>query len=71
MGGVCSTHGRDKNAYKIFVGIPDGKRPLVRPTSRWEDDIRIDLREIVREVDAFGSGHGPTSVRKLLKNVRL
>jgi hypothetical protein len=35
-----------RNAYKISVGKPEGKRPLRRPRHRWED-IRMDLREIV------------------------
>jgi hypothetical protein len=32
---------------RIFVGKPEGKRPLGRPRRRWEDNIKIDLREIV------------------------
>jgi hypothetical protein len=32
--------------YKILVGKPEGKRPLGRPRRRWEDGIRMDLREI-------------------------
>jgi hypothetical protein len=32
-----------RNAYKIFVGKPEGKRPLGRPTHRWEDNIKKDL----------------------------
>jgi hypothetical protein len=35
-----------RNAYKIFVGKYEGKRPLRRLRSRWEDNIRMDLREI-------------------------
>jgi hypothetical protein len=35
-----------RNAYWILVGKPDGKRPLERPTSRWVDNIKMDLREI-------------------------
>jgi len=42
--------GEMRNAYKIFVGKPEGKRPLGRPRRRWEDNIRLDLREIGREV---------------------
>jgi hypothetical protein len=34
-----------RNAYKILVGKPEGKRPLGRPRRRWKDNIRIDLRE--------------------------
>jgi hypothetical protein len=35
-----------RNAYKILVGKPERKRPLGRPTCSWEDNIRMDLREI-------------------------
>jgi hypothetical protein len=35
-----------RNAYRILVGTPEGKRPLGRPRLRWEDNIKIDLREI-------------------------
>jgi hypothetical protein len=34
MGGACSTNGRKSNVYRIFVGKPEGKRPLGRPGSR-------------------------------------
>jgi len=34
------------NGYKILVRKPDGKRPRGRPRHRWEDNIKIDLREI-------------------------
>jgi hypothetical protein len=37
------------NVYKTFVGKPDGKKPLGRPRRRWEENTRIDLREIVQE----------------------
>jgi hypothetical protein len=33
-----------RNAYNILVGKPEGKRPLARCYRRWEDDIRIYLR---------------------------
>jgi hypothetical protein len=32
--------------YKVLVGKPEGKRPLRRPRHRWEDRVRMDLREI-------------------------
>jgi len=32
-----------------LVGKPEGKRPLGRPTHRWEDNIRMDLKSIGRE----------------------
>jgi hypothetical protein len=36
----------ERKVYKVFVGNPEGKRPLRRPRRRWEDGIRMDLREI-------------------------
>jgi hypothetical protein len=35
-----------RNAYRILVGKPQGKRPLGRPSRRWVDNIIMDLREI-------------------------
>jgi hypothetical protein len=35
-----------KNAYKILVGKPEGKRPRGRHRRWWENNVRIDLREI-------------------------
>jgi hypothetical protein len=37
---------KKRNPYRILVGKPEGKRPLGRPRRRWEDNIRIDRREI-------------------------
>jgi hypothetical protein len=36
--------GEKRNAYKILMGKPEGKRPLGRPRRRWVDNIKIDLR---------------------------
>jgi hypothetical protein len=36
-----------RNAYKFLVGNSEGKRPLVRPRRRWENNIRMSLRQIV------------------------
>jgi hypothetical protein len=38
--------GENRNAYRILVGKPEGKRPLGRPRRKWVDDIKMDLREI-------------------------
>jgi hypothetical protein len=38
--------GEDRNVYGVLVGRPEGKRSLGRPRRRWEDGIRMDLREI-------------------------
>jgi hypothetical protein len=32
--------------HKVLVGKPEGKRPLVRPRRRWEDDIKMHLQEV-------------------------
>jgi hypothetical protein len=38
-------HTGEINAYSVLVGKPEGNRPLKRPRYRWEDNIRLDLRE--------------------------
>jgi hypothetical protein len=38
--------GEKRNAYRIQVGKPQGKRPLGRPRRRWVDNIKMDLKEI-------------------------
>ncbi|KAJ4427740.1 hypothetical protein ANN_25393 [Periplaneta americana] len=38
--------GESRNAYGVLVGRPEGKRPLGRPRRRWEDNIKMDLREV-------------------------
>jgi hypothetical protein len=41
--------GELRSAFKILVGKPEGKRQIVRSRSTWEDNIKIDLREIGSE----------------------
>jgi hypothetical protein len=38
--------GEERKVYKVLVGKPEGKRPLGSPRRRWEDGIRMNLREI-------------------------
>jgi hypothetical protein len=38
-------HAWERNAYKVLMGKPEGKRPLGRPRRRWQDGIRMDLGE--------------------------
>jgi hypothetical protein len=38
--------GEVKGAYNILVGKPEGRRPLGRPRRRWDDNIKMDPREI-------------------------
>jgi hypothetical protein len=59
VGGTCGTHGRGEESVRVLVRKPEEKRPLVRPRPRWEDGIRMDLREIgwgECRVDPVGSG---------------
>jgi hypothetical protein len=35
-----------RGAYRALVGKPEGRRPLGRPRRRWEDNIKMDLREV-------------------------
>jgi hypothetical protein len=44
--GHVARMGEDRNVYRVLMGNPEGKRPLGRPRRRWEDGIRMDLREI-------------------------
>ena len=37
---------QSRNAYRVIVGKPEGKRPLGRPRRRWEDNIKMNLREV-------------------------
>jgi len=53
-----------RNANNIFVGRPEGKRPLEKPRHTWDGYIRMDLRETVWEgvgLDSSGSGYGPVA----------
>jgi hypothetical protein len=38
--------GEERNVYRVLMGKPEGKRPLGKPRCRWEDGIRMDLREV-------------------------
>jgi hypothetical protein len=43
--GHVARMGEERKVYKVLVGKPEGKIPLGRPRRRWEDGIRMDLRE--------------------------
>jgi hypothetical protein len=62
--------GEARNAYRVSVGEPEGKRLLGRPRRRWVDNIKMDLkRERMRRdgLDRTGSGLGTS--RTLVKTV--
>jgi hypothetical protein len=44
--GHVASMGEERKVYKVLVGKPEGRRPLAIPTRRWEDGVRMDLREI-------------------------
>jgi hypothetical protein len=44
--GHVARMGEGRNVYGVLVGKPEGKRPLERPRRRWEDGIKMDLREV-------------------------
>ena len=45
MGGACGAYG-GRGVHRVLVGKPEGKRPLGRPSRRWEDNIKMDLQEV-------------------------
>ena len=47
IGGACSTYGGEERSIEGLVGEPEGKRPLGRPMRRWEDNIKMNLKEVV------------------------
>jgi hypothetical protein len=44
--GHVARMGEERNVYRVLMGKPEGKRPLGKPRRRWEDGVRMDLREI-------------------------
>jgi hypothetical protein len=62
--------GEKRNAYRILVGKPDGKRPLGRPRRRWVDNINMDLLEIGwGGVDLIGLAQDRDKWRALVNTV--
>jgi len=53
MGEAYSAYGEEerrmseeRRVYRVLVEKPEGKRPLGRPTHRWEDNIKVDLQKV-------------------------
>jgi hypothetical protein len=70
MGGPCSTNGEKRNAYRLLVGKPDGKRPLGRPRRRWVDNTRMDLGEVGwGDVDRIGLAQDRNRWRAVVNSV--
>jgi hypothetical protein len=45
MGRAFSTNGENRNAYRVLVGKPEGKRTLGGPRRMWVENIKMDLRD--------------------------
>ena len=62
--------GEEREAYRVLVGKPEGKRPLGRPRSRLVDIIRMDLQEVgCGHVDWIGLAQDRDRWRKLVNTV--
>jgi hypothetical protein len=70
MGRACGTNGETRNAYRILVGTPEGKRPLGRRRRRWVDNIKIDHREVAWDgTDWINVGEDRDQWRALVNTV--
>jgi hypothetical protein len=69
MGGPCSTNG-ERNAYRLLVGKPEGKRPLGRRRRRWVDNIMMYLGEVGwSDVDWIGLAQDRKRWRAVVNSV--
>jgi len=66
MRGSCSTHGMMRITYRILVREPEGKRPLIRRRHGWEDNIRMDVKEIFCEYGLDSSSSDRTVVNTVM-----
>jgi hypothetical protein len=70
MGGPVARMGEKRNACRLLVGKPEGKRPLGRPRRRWVGNIKMDLLEIVwGGVDWIGLAQDRDKWRTLVNSV--
>jgi len=46
MGGEYSTYGESRGVIRVLVDKPEGNRQLGRPRHRWEDNIKMDIKEV-------------------------
>jgi hypothetical protein len=69
-GHVARMGGKKRNAYRLLVGKPEGRRPLGRPRGRWLDNSRMDLVEVGwGDVDWIGLAQGRDRWRALVNSV--
>jgi hypothetical protein len=68
--GHVARMGEKRNAYRLFVGKPEGRRPLGRPRRRWLDNIRTDLVEVGwGDVDWIGLAQDKDRSRAVVNSV--
>jgi hypothetical protein len=68
--GHVARTGEGRGVYRVLVGRPEGKRPLGRPRRRWDDNIKLDLREIrIDEASWIQLGHGRVQWQAWLNTV--
>ena len=60
-----------RSAFKILTGTPAGKTPLGRPRRRWEDNIRINLKEYINTRNWVDSAQDRGYCRALVMNAAL
>jgi hypothetical protein len=62
--------GENRNAYRLLVGKPEGKRQLRRPRRRWVDNIRMNLGEVGSgDVDRIGLAKDMNRWRAVVNSV--
>jgi hypothetical protein len=64
-------NGKGRSAFKILTGTPTGKRSLGRPRRRWEDNIKIDLKEIGMNTRNWGDSSPDRDYWRALVNATL
>jgi hypothetical protein len=70
MDGACNTNGEKRNAYRLLVGKPEGKRSLGIPRRRWLDNVRMDLVQVGwGDVDWIGLAQDRDRWRALVNSV--
>src|SRR5215469_11246761 len=69
MGGTCGAYGEGRVLHRVLVGKPEGKRPLGRPRRRWEDNIKVDLKEVGRGGDRMELAQDRDRWRALVNTV--
>jgi hypothetical protein len=68
--GHVARMGEKRNAYRLLVGKPEGRRPLGRPRRRWLDNIRMELGEVGwGDVDWVGVAQDRNRWRALVNSV--